>query len=329
MLRMRPKREGFTLVELLVVIAVIGILVSLTLPVVQSARENARRVQCQNNLRNLGIATHNYVAANNHFPPAAQFRVNESPGVDDPPRHSFITFLLPYFEQSNVYDRFDITKDWNDPANEENAKQHLGGILVCPSAPRGRELKHPSDYRPAVQINPTSETGVGNLVAQGKIKDRAPLAKASGNTKAWKDHQAWKGVLQLYRVVYNSDGGIQKEDRTYVTTATVRDGLSNSFLLFEDGGVPLCYEEGNACTENKKITNFRWASSTLWMTINDSCDADQIVNCTNRSQPYSFHDRGLNLLYADGAVRFHNQAIDPDVFVSLFTAAAGDIASIP
>ena len=93
--RFRKRLRGFTLVELLVVIAIIGILIALLLPAVQAAREAARRTQCSNNLRQLGIATHNYHDIHNELPPSTTWW----------PRFSWLTMLMPFIEEQNTYNR--------------------------------------------------------------------------------------------------------------------------------------------------------------------------------------------------------------------------------
>src|SRR5690606_4355838 len=113
-------RRAFTNVELLVVIAVIGILVALILPAVQSARESARKAQCQNNLRQLGIGFHNYHENYNQFPPVYVAVRNSIlprfiglPGdADDANIHTYGEFLLPYVDQANIYDRIDFQQPY-------------------------------------------------------------------------------------------------------------------------------------------------------------------------------------------------------------------------
>src|ERR1700754_4477760 len=106
----RP-RKGFTLVELLVVIAIIGILVALLLPAVQQARESARRSQCQNNLKQLGIALHNYLETHRHFPPSSTNDVEQGGWITDPLSrhlHSWVTLTLPYVDGGNLYSTVDF-----------------------------------------------------------------------------------------------------------------------------------------------------------------------------------------------------------------------------
>ena len=99
----KPRSKAFTLVELLVVIAIIGVLVALLLPAVQSARESSRRIQCANNLKQLGLALHNYHGARQSLPPGV---INVGGGRFGSPRTTFMVHLFPYIEQQNLYDRF-------------------------------------------------------------------------------------------------------------------------------------------------------------------------------------------------------------------------------
>lgn len=322
--------NGFTLVELLVVIAIIAMLVSLLLPAVGAARESGRRTTCINNMRNLALAVHGHLAAKETFPPASQFRTGgkfSKFSPPDPSRHSMITFLLPYFEQQAIYDRFDMKFDWNDnrySQNEANAKQHLGGVVVCPSAPGGREDKHISDYNAANRIDPTMSGGIGALIQSGVVQNRA-VGTRSPDFGNWRPE--WDGVMQRYSVNYVTG----KEDRRIIRQAHVKDGLSNTFMLFENAGKPQCFRNGQydeACTADGDITRFRWASSTLYMSINDACAGNRMMNCNNNSQPYSFHPGGTTFASADASVRFVEQGIEPDVFVSMFTMSASDIGSL-
>ena len=124
------KRHAFTLVELLVVIAIIGMLVGLLMPAVQAGAARARRSQCENNIRQLAVATLNFESAKKHLPSSLR------PGGLTPlPRISGFTLLLPYFEQDNRYDIYDQSKNWNAPENRLAVNQRIP-VLECPSAPR-------------------------------------------------------------------------------------------------------------------------------------------------------------------------------------------------
>ena len=122
-------RSAFTLIELLVVIAIIGILTSLLLPAVQASREAARRITCQNNVKQLGLALHSYHDTNRHFP--AGRNMFGPPGVGVP-SFSFHSRLLPFVEQQMVYDTIHFSVNWNDPVNATAAASAVS-VFQCPS----------------------------------------------------------------------------------------------------------------------------------------------------------------------------------------------------
>ncbi len=123
-------KRGFTLIEILVVLAVIGVLIALLFPATRSARPAAKRSQCRNNLKHIGLAMHNYHDAHGAFPPAYTVDVNGKP------LHSWRTLLLPYLDQQALYNRIDLTKPWDDPVNAEAFNTTLVA-LNCPSAKYG------------------------------------------------------------------------------------------------------------------------------------------------------------------------------------------------
>lgn len=127
--------RGITLIELLICIAVVGLLVTLLLPARRTVGEAARRSQCKNNLKQLGLALLNYDAEFGSLPPA--YTVDE----DGRPLHSWRTLLLPFLEQQEVYDQIDLSKPWDDPVNEVVAAAIINEYS-CPSAdiPQTRTL---------------------------------------------------------------------------------------------------------------------------------------------------------------------------------------------
>jgi prepilin-type N-terminal cleavage/methylation domain-containing protein len=126
----RPRR-GFTLVELLVVIAIIGTLVGLLLPAVQAARESARRSACINNMKQLGLGLLNYHDARSAFPLATLGDMRWTCG---PKALGPLVMILPYIEETDRYNRFDLTKDFNDPVNVTAAGGRLPPLtFLCPS----------------------------------------------------------------------------------------------------------------------------------------------------------------------------------------------------
>jgi prepilin-type N-terminal cleavage/methylation domain-containing protein len=326
--QIRTRRRGFTLIELLVVIAIIGVLIGLLLPAVQAARENARLTECKNNLRNLALAAIQYEVHQKRFPPAAQFRQDQGGPISDsvkPPlsRHNGISLILPHFEQGHKFDEINFAWDWNHPINENVTKQNLGGILICPSAPGGREHHHVTDYVAATHVETDKKLAksLWPLIASGKVDDHGGAAE---------DSTVWDGVMQLDEIKYHTPTSkITESNRRRVQTAHVKDGLSHTWMWLEAAGKPHIYEGRIFIREDTSINSrYRWASSSTWMAINDFCGDGQIINCDNISKPYSFHIGGTNVAYADAAVRFHREDIDPQLFVALVTMAGREIIDV-
>ena len=129
--RLKSPKRGFTLIELLVVIAIIAVLIALLLPAVQSAREAARRTQCTNNLKQIGIATHNYLSANNVFPQGIMYQVNPQAANGCYTSGSWLLAMSQYFEQGNVYNAMNFMVNVYTP---QNATVSATGqsMLWCP-----------------------------------------------------------------------------------------------------------------------------------------------------------------------------------------------------
>jgi prepilin-type N-terminal cleavage/methylation domain-containing protein len=330
-----PWRAGFTLVELLVVISIIGILVALLLPAVQAARESARRTECQNNLKNLTLAALNFESGNGYFSPASQDRNKRWPTGEKPAlaTHNGITFLLPHFEQGNTLAQIDLAWDWNNKANPDNeqfTEQDLGGILICPSSPVIQQNRHATDY---IAANRVDIEKLAPLVTAGLLDDK-------NNTPA--KSRKWDGILQrdfLYITVSNN-GRVsvdkKKSDRRRTQAGHVLDGLSNTWMYFESVAKPFMFGSYQKTSEpspreyqgeeNRQINSrFRWASPRTWMTINDYCGAAQMINCNNVSRPYGFHPGGIVISSADGNVRFYEENIAPNVFVAKVTMAGNEL----
>ncbi len=285
-------RPAFTLVELLVVIAVMGILMALLLPAVQAAREAARRMQCSNHLKQIGLAILNYEQVHGVYPPPKTRR----------PRHNVLAFLLPYLEQGPVYQAYDFNYNWSATRNRPARRTDIPTFL-CPTAPGNRTVDgrryHVTDYANCENIHSMVWRP---LVAGGVIAPRP----------------SWYNLFQPYWA------GASR-------AADVRDGLSNTFMFFECGGRPLKYLENGRrgdplATPKEPISGAEWASDEAEFWIHEVCgQGTRLFNCSNRNEIYSFHPGGANFLYGDGSVHFQSETMRTETFVSLFTRAGGDV----
>lgn len=277
------RRQAVTLVELLVAIAIVAVLIAIAIPAVQRVRESARQIQCQNNLRQLGIACASHEAAMQTYPPGF---------VVKPRQHNFVQYLLPYFEQNAVFERYEFECDWNSDRNSNAVQQELK-VMRCPSAPVGSRFA--ADYAVCVQVH---SDAVAMLTSQGLL------------------HRA-----------RNTYVGLLREHPT--RTADVIDGLSNTILLSEDAGRPERYQFGRY-RGGLEVTGSPWATPDGRFDVNMVCGGGefgrggQMMNCTNNNELYSFHPTGAEFLYADGSTKFVGEKIDPDVLISLLTSDAAD-----
>ncbi len=174
-LRRRP--AGFTLVELLVVIAIIGILVALLLPAVQSARESARRLSCSNNLKQIGLAFHNYHDTYRYFP-------NTDAGGSIT-RASAFTAILPYLEQGPAYDLYNFSLGNSDPTNKAVVSQQIE-VYLCPSASMRRKVPtagcDDNDRAPGTYAVCTGSGDPWGTSASGSPMNGAIVNSGSGTT---------------------------------------------------------------------------------------------------------------------------------------------------
>jgi len=336
----KRRSDGFTLVELLVVIAIIGILVGITFPVLSSARESARRAQCQVNMKNIGLAVATFTATYERFPPASTKE----------PRHSVIMYLLPYFEEGSLQDQIDLTVHWNEGANravtrEESTGVHIGGILICPSAPesriQGTNTIHISDklvcdYAPGQGLGFSGQNHTYDGFDLEPLSVLLPVAPETvaelrtdvRGTPSQKPEK-WEGIMREIKSLRSEA----------IRVAHVKDGLSHTFLFFETAGAPEHFINGKSEANYAmvdgapndgdilSVDSFRWASTALPIAIDQICGGKYLINCTNNDEVYSFHNQGANFVLGDGSVHFFKETMDPEVFVSLYTMAGGDIVN--
>lgn len=299
------RTNGFTLIELIVVIAILGMLLGLLFPALQSARSAAQRMACASKMRQIGLAFHNYVEIHNTFPPSKSTYV--SAGGTRYSRHNVLTFLLPFLEQTQVYEEIDMGIRWSYAANKEAIRHHISSFR-CPAAPSGvRKIKKETYY-------------VTDYAACHLIR------KAARTKLGLKERREWTGIL-----IPDESESNEFNRRWPVRPSSVTDGLSNSFLFFEDGGRPFKYvkkrKRGNPNeVPIEPLSNSFWADPESGFVLEGKNvdDSGQFINVRNSCEIYSFHPGGAHYLYGDGSVHFHSETIDPEVFASRFTCAAGD-----
>ena len=303
---------GFTLIELLVVIAIIAVLIGLLLPAVQKVREAAARTQCANNLKQLGLAVHNYNSSQNCFPPARQDVALYPGSPENPPRLSWVPYLMPYIEQENLQKVYRMDRDWQDKTNDGVApytgaaagpNQVAIKLLICPSAPSGRVASNNraiTDYAPTFQV-----------FRPNPFYNAFALPPADG-----------KGIGILG---YN----VQRQ------VSDVNDGMSNTILLAEDAGRNEWWIMGQhvgTAPPNKGNLNETgaWANPASWITIYGFNTANVngggplmpgpcAVNCTNADEIYAFHPGVANVVMGDGSVRSLRAGSDLNAVIPLVT----------
>jgi type II secretory pathway pseudopilin PulG len=276
----------------LVVIAIIAILIGLLLPAVQKVREAAARMSCSNNLKQLGLAIHNYESAYSKLPTSGEGNNATKTGTDFD-LESFFTVTLPYIEQGNVHSMMDHTQNYDATTANQNAAKSKIKTFICPS--NAINALDPSGYGPADYMP----------VAYCNID---PITGAQGATRS-------QGFLQIYK----HTGGARLADCT--------DGTSNTVALIEDvgkdgsinGGFSIKYPTrrlyawadpnisngvtgpfGGTIKPFNNNSHPRGGPSTcLW----------SVDGCGPNDEPFGFHTGGVLAVFGDGSVRFLKDSI--------------------
>jgi prepilin-type N-terminal cleavage/methylation domain-containing protein len=344
-------RRGFTLVELLVVIAIIGVLVALLLPAVQSARDAARRMSCQNNLKQLAIAAHNHVDIKNVFPPGG---VNTG-GNGTRCYTTWSIELLPYMEQQALYQQYRQDRFNEDPLNAPVFQARMVPH-ECPSDPLKGQLE-----RPASGPHQNQDFRHGSYRA---VSGRANMAVGHGAWDTFEPHlwpggvidKAFRGVMHGTGEPYNGVTFTQgvSNGQSVATmggperVANISDGTSNTLMIGELTFVDkrpaagsnratfwaftyASYNQSSITAESRHLT-IRYGQPTPTPLPNGTGCAgtpglygDQLCKRAFGSA----HPGGLNFVHADGSLRFVSYNVDMNLLQGMATIEGGESGVLP
>ncbi len=316
---LRAKRRGFTLIELLVVIAIIAVLIALLLPAVQSAREAARRIQCVNNLKQLGLAMHNYIGVYNMLPKGGPGGIVNATTVVQAASptlriHSWGAAIAPFLEQSPVYNAVNQVKWYIEPENQTASQTRLSAFL-CPSNPLGDRGKPNGD-------TPTSTVLYARTDYGGNWGERAIRCyPGTSCTNAYDSGVDGRGVI-MHRYEAN------------ITLPQISDGTSYTAVLGEaPNALHGTWMSHKNFFDQSAPLNARYTKSSAGtfasclMFTGDTTKTEGQLGCDYGQEFHSYHVGGANFLMVDGSVRFLKQTMDLKVFSAYLSRRGGEIIS--
>jgi len=333
----RTRRRGFTLIELLVVIAIIAVLIALLLPAVQAAREAARRIQCVNNMKQLGLAVHNYHDINNGLPPGRIWTNSGFPTIFAGMQNTtWFCLMLPMFEQGTLANAFNYQLGSEGPSSTGN----IGG-LIANSTVAGTKLavfQCPSDRQIIFNINP----GYAGPALGAIPFTKGNYAVSWGNA-GW--GQNYKGS-QSAQYIQSAFG-----HRMNINMASITDGTSNTVLMaevlqgaqYDVRGMMWSSVPGGASfmtrfTPNAFNDYLNERSGGDWLNNDPTlfCTDEPVLGlpCFPKAKDEnafagarSRHAGGINVTLGDGSVRFIKNTISPQIWIGLNTIAGGEVIS--
>jgi prepilin-type N-terminal cleavage/methylation domain-containing protein/prepilin-type processing-associated H-X9-DG protein len=308
---------GFTLIELLVVIAIIGVLIGLLLPALQITRESARRLQCQNNLKQIGIALHNYHDQHGGFPPGYISIYDRLARVERGPGWAWGARILPYLEQQPLYDQIPFERPMHAPQFSTIRNTRLS-LFICPS-----------DNMPAIW---TAKNGSVWMQGEQIFSAEDPICDVAGAN--------YVGVFGLSEPGVDGEGIFFRD--SFVRFIDVTDGLGQTLCVGERS-IRLNAGRGHATWSGAV------PGSQLWSCAPDPFDPDagvcrredgsgMVLGHTGEgfgpgdlmgdvNQFLSRHGRGAYFLFCDGHVRFLKQSMDYQIYKALSTRNWGEVVS--
>lgn len=318
-------RRAFTLVEILVALAIVAVLIGFLLPAVQKAREAASRARCQNNLRQVALGLHSYVGARGTLPSLynGTFLPQPRTALDEFHFHSWRSATLPHVELSALAGQINSSLAATDPKNQSAINVPVP-VFVCPSAP-DKLVRDIIAYNggaiPVVMAGTAAHSDYEVLggVRSGGGTSSADLSKVLFGPWGEPTYDTTNGKSIRYRTARLGD---------------IRDGLSNTILVAERAGRPDEYVRGKLVqtyppadpTQGWDHHQAAWAVSTHfnWLLPGRTLE----VNETNRGGVYAFHPGGANVALADGSVRLLKDATGVSVLNALITRTGGEAVQL-
>ena len=294
-------RQAFTLIELLVVIAIIAILIALLLPAVQQAREAARRTQCRNNLKQLGLALHNYHDVFTRFPSGWIAVDNGIQSAHDGLNGAgWGTMILPFIEQSNLYSQFNANVAIHDALNLEFL-DHTIATFRCPSDPQPERWEIEEEGSPGTVI---VELPIANYIGAFGTEELDGCENAPGTAPVAADGQC-RGNGMFY---HNSGTRIRD----------ITDGTTNTYML---GERRTKVADGWHSTWPGMVAEGEEAFQRILGSA-DHVPNDPVAHLDDFS---SNHEGGAQFVLGDGSVRFISESIDKALYQSLATIQGGEV----
>lgn len=345
MLRRSVKRRAFTLIELLVVIAIIAILIALLLPAVQQAREAARRSTCKNNLKQLGLAMHNYHSTYRTLPGNEVGCIIRNNARKCWEGWSGLAMLLPFMDQAPLYETLNFDTYWNVAGPNRNGSRTQLPVFQCPSDPVSGHKPHPSSGPTSycLSAGPVSEWNVGRQLPPGPFLRESSVSFANvvdgtSNTIA---------ASELRIGQWNNKRDITW--RVHDQPNLLSNGYAGNKNIFtnRDDDLQIIRDYHAAClaalptspdhSENDRAGRF-WSSGRVhwgpWfntlMTPNKGphCDRDSSVTTMELKTASSYHTGGVQVLMLDGSVKSVSENIDHGVWVGSGSINGGEVVSL-
>ncbi|AMV27225.1 Type II secretion system protein G precursor [Gemmata sp. SH-PL17] len=347
---MSRSRRGFTLIELLVVIAIIAILIGLLLPAVQKVREAAARMKCQNNLKQFGLAAHNYESTNSTLPPTQHTTVIAGSTVSS--GAPLQALLLPYFEQANKFNQFNMNYNVNSDAAIHSSIPALTGANAAARAGDVPVFLCPSDASSETYFGAGRQNYFGSLGAYAGYRGGGGVNDGIFSIPYPSAGQTMKGIS----ILGVSDGTsntvmfaeVMRSTTLYNAASGIRD---HATVIINSGNTG--YNETDGTTISMCVDGSNWSSSikyvgyqyyrnlpsnfvfthTLPVNWNKKSPTGQRYSCGSTSfasmhiAASSYHTGGANACMADGSVRFVNESISFTNWRAMGTRAGGEVVS--